>query len=240
MENKVIEKNPIISINIDDYKKYQNPILKLFYFSDINNKFDENIILETNLLFSTIKSNNIKKKDFPIQYEFILNNIVQPLKMIIKTVNEVIKEKEINLNDNDIKKIELKRKIEQHLKEQKIIDKKYNYFIQEKSNISYLLILIKKKIKKNKMNFNNEFKQIQIINKTINKNENNLEELIKNKMELNEITKQLYLVKKNEFFKKNKYKDNIIKINNLEKDKDDYLKKYIELINIENKFNNNE
>jgi len=240
LENKVIEKNPIISINIDDYKKYQNPILKLFYFSDINNKFDENIILETNLLFSTIKSNNIKKKDFPIQYEFILNNIVQPLKMIIKTVNEVIKEKEINLNDNDIKKIELKRKIEQHLKEQKIIDKKYNYFIQEKSNISYLLILIKNNVEKNKMNFNNEFKQIQIINKTINKNENNLEELIKNKMELNEITKQLYLVKKNEFFKKNKYKDNIIKINNLEKDKDDYLKKYIELINIENKFNNNE
>jgi hypothetical protein len=205
-----------------------------------NNKFDENIILETNLLFSTIKSNNIKKKDFPIQYEFILNNIVQPLKMIIKTVDEVIKEKEINLNDNDIKKIELKRKIEQHLKEQKIIDKKYNYFIQEKSNISYLLILIKNNVEKNKMNFNNEFKQIQIINKTINKNENNLEELIKNKMELNEITKQLYLVKKNEFFKKNKYKDNIIKINNLEKDKDDYLKKYIELINIENKFNNNE
>ena len=244
LNKEVINEQLIISINEEFYNKYKNAILKLFYFSDNNNKYDENIIIENIPLFLDIK-NNIKKKKFPIQYIFFFNENIPLLK--IKIGNEIISNNnEMYFLDNNIN--EFKNRIIKYLEEKKRIDEKYNYFIKEKSNISYLLFLIKNYVEKNKVVLNEEFKNIQIINKKINRNENNLEELLDSKKELNGIVKQLYMKKNRELLLKiskyNKEKENdflqyINKINDLEKE-EEYLKKFIELINIEKEFNHNQ
>ena len=248
LEKEVIYEQSIIEIKINEeyYNKHKNAQLKLFYFSD-SNKNDENIIFENIPLIPDITNKNIIK-NCSIQYIFFFNDIKRLLK--IKVENEIVSSNdEIYFTDNYIK--EFKNRIFKYLKEKKRIDEKYNCFIKEKSNISYLSFVIKNNVEKNKEVLNEEFKKIQIIIKKINKNENNLEELLNNTKELNEIVKQLYMKKEKQLLLKiNNSKDIIDKINDLKEMKndslkdvnkkndlekeDEYLKKYIELINIEN------